>query len=115
MNDRSSGRLRVRSKDAGRQKLAEDECAACEELPGPYAPQQLTPEFLDHDGLARQLSCSVTTVHKLRREHVLGEPCQIGSLVRWHWPTVRERILAQAAAPQISTSDPFLEGLNGPR
>jgi hypothetical protein len=81
----------------------------------PVAPLQLTPEFLDHEGLARQLSCSVTTVHKLRRDRVLGEPCHIGSLVRWHWPSVRERILAQAAAPQISTGDPFLEGLDGPQ
>jgi hypothetical protein len=75
------------------------------------------PEFLDHEGLARQLSCSVTTIHKLRRERVLGEPCQIGSLVRWHWPTVRAKILATAVAARQPLSadagDPFFDRLNG--
>jgi hypothetical protein len=69
------------------------------------------PEFLDHCGLAHQLSCSVTTIHKLRREKLLGEPCQIGGLVRWHWPSVRERILGRSAT--ALASDPFLNRLNG--
>jgi hypothetical protein len=81
--------------------------------PGALAPHQLMPEFLDHEGLARQLSCSLTTIHKLRRDGVLGDPYQIGTLVRWHWPTVRERILAKRAAEQTLAADPFIDRLNG--
>jgi hypothetical protein len=83
-------------------------------LPGSVgAPRLSTPEFLDHDGLARELSCSVSTVHKLRRDGDLGEPYYIGSLVRWHWPSVRERILAKATAEQPLANDPFMARLNG--
>lgn len=71
------------------------------------------PEFVDHDGLAKQLSCSVSTVHKLRRDKILGEPCQIGSLVRWHWPTVRARILPSGATGGALAADPFLDRLDG--
>ena len=71
------------------------------------------PEFVDHDGLAKLLSCSVSTVHKLRREKIIGEPCQIGSLVRWHYPTVRARILSAASTGQPLADDPFMDRLNG--
>jgi hypothetical protein len=77
--------------------------------------EQATPEFLGHAGLAHQLSCSITTVHKLRSEGVLGEPCMIGNLVRWHWPTVRAKILTAAAAArqqEALAGDPFLDRLD---
>jgi len=71
------------------------------------------PEFVDHDGLANLLSCSVTTVHKLRKDKVIGEPCHIGGLVRWHWPTVRERILAANSSGATLAQDEFMDRLNG--
>ena len=71
------------------------------------------PEFVDHDGLAKLLSCSVTTVHKLRKEKVIGEPCQIGGLVRWHWPTVRERIFTANSTGAALAQDEFIDRLNG--
>lgn len=71
------------------------------------------PEFVDHDGLAKLLSCSVTTVHKLRKDKVIGEPFQIGGLVRWHYPTVRERILAANSKGAALAQDEFIGRLNG--
>jgi len=70
-------------------------------------------EFVDHDGLAKLLSCSVTTIHKLRKDKVIGEPCQIGGLVRWHYPTVRERILAANSRGATLARDEFIGRLNG--
>lgn len=71
------------------------------------------PEFVDHEGLANLLSCSVTTVHKLRKDKVIGEPCKIGGLVRWHWPTVRDRIMATNSSGAALAEDEFLDKLNG--
>jgi hypothetical protein len=88
--------------------MSDDALSEPRAISAPYPP-----EFLDHAGLARQLSCSITTVHKLRREGVIGQPCQNGGNVRWHNPTVRHRILARAAFRQVSAGDPFLERLNG--
>jgi hypothetical protein len=71
------------------------------------------PEFVDHDGLANLLNCSVSTVHKLRKDKVIREPCRIGGLVRWHWPTVRERILAANSSGAALADDEFMDRLNG--
>jgi hypothetical protein len=77
--------------------------------------KQADAEFVDHEKLAVLLSCSVSTIHKLRKEKVIGEPCQIGTLKRWHWPTVRDRILAANSNRGDAVAlaqDEFMDRLN---
>ncbi len=68
------------------------------------------PVFVSRQTAAERLEISVDTFDTWLRAGFIP-PAQIerGQIVRWHWPTLEER-LAGGGAP-AAVSDPFMEGL----
>jgi hypothetical protein len=79
----------------------------------PRALEALKPEFVSREGLAHVLSCGVRTIDKLRKKGIIGEPIDIDGMLRWHWPTVRERLLASNIKMGELEEDKFLSRLGG--
>ena len=75
--------------------------------------EALKPEFVSREGLAHVLSCGVRTIDKLRKKGIIGEPYDIDGMLRWHWPTVRERLLISNIRVGELEGDQFLARLGG--
>jgi hypothetical protein len=77
----------------------------------PRALEALKPEFVSREGLAHVLSCGVRTIDKLRKKGIIGEPIDIDGMLRWHWPTVRDRLLVSNVNIGELEGDQFLARL----
>lgn len=67
------------------------------------------PVFVSRQTAAERLEISTDTFDTWLRAGFIP-PAQIerGQIVRWHWPSLEERLAGGTAQPQ---HDPFLEGL----
>ena len=67
------------------------------------------PVFVSRQTAAERLEISTDTFDAWLRAGFIP-PAQIerGQIVRWHWPSLEERLAGGTAQPQ---HDPFLEGL----
>lgn len=74
----------------------------------PRAP--ISPVFVDRKTAAEMLMISVDTFETWLRAGFIPAPhISRGQIVRWHWPSLEEK-LAGSGAP-AAVSDPFMEGL----
>jgi hypothetical protein len=68
------------------------------------------PVFVSRQTAAERLEISVDTFDTwLRAGFIPPAHIERGQIIRWHWPTLEER-LAGGGAP-AAVSDPFMEGL----
>lgn len=67
------------------------------------------PVFVSRQTAADRLEISTDTFDTWLRAGFIPAPqIERGQIVRWHWPSLEERLAGGAAQPQ---HDPFLEGL----
>ncbi len=67
------------------------------------------PVFVDRKTAAEMLMISVDTFDTWLRAGFIPAPqIERGQIVRWHWPSLEERLAGGTAQPQ---HDPFMEGL----
>jgi hypothetical protein len=71
---------------------------------------KVTPVFVSRQTAAEMLEISVDTFDTwVSAGFVPAAHIKRGQIVRWHWPTLEERLAGRCA--QAATSDPFTEGL----
>ena len=69
-----------------------------------------TPVFVSRQTAAERLEISTDTFDTWLRAGFIPAPqIERGQIVRWHWPTLEERLLA--GSTKATVPDPFLEGL----
>lgn len=67
------------------------------------------PVFVSRQTAAERLEISTDTFDTWLRAGFIPAPqIERGQIVRWHWPSLEERLAGGTAQPQ---HDPFLEGL----
>lgn len=65
----------------------------------------LTPVFVDRKAAAEMLMISVDTFETwLRAGFIPGPTISRGQIVRWHWPTLEEKLLNSGPPPQHDPS-----------
>jgi hypothetical protein len=68
------------------------------------------PEFVGLETLAYLMDCATSTIEKYVTDGILPNATNIGSLSRWHWPTVREMFrsgqIDDQEAPGIPSDNP---------
>jgi predicted DNA-binding transcriptional regulator AlpA len=67
------------------------------------------PLYMSRKELARELSCSESTVDVLERTGVIPPPVRLtAGCVRWYWPAVQERLASLSAA--VDDGDAYMAG-----